>query len=520
MTTVTLERPPAGKVVIEGRGPESEFPQLRPPLAVPFLLVIFGASGDLTARNLLPALFRLFVNGSLPESFAILGCSRTQWDDEGFRGKMENACREAGCRHFDERWPDFRAHLHYRPIAYDSRPDFEGIADRLRELSREHETGWNRIFYLSTPPDLMGTISELIGEVGLAEEERGVGWSRLVAEKPFGRDYESALELDTVLHRSFAEHQIFRIDHYLAKETVQNILILRFANTIFEPLWNRKYIEYVGMITAEKVGVEHRAGYYEQAGVLRDMFQNHMLQLLALTAMEPPSRFESQMVQDEKVKVFRSLKSLVAQNQEENLIMGQYVSGRMGGQKVPAYRDEPGVDDASFVPTFAMLRVFIDNWRWRDVPFYLASGKRLASKVTRIVIQFKNVPHSMFENILGERITANRLILGIYPDEEIKLTFQTKIPGSKVDLRSVTMDFKYYKGEGPALDAYEKVLLNVIQGDRMLFLRQDAVELCWSFLTPILEVCCKDRVAPLHFYEAGSWGPEEAHEWMEMLMAD
>ncbi|HWH69870.1 MAG TPA: hypothetical protein VNT26_10815, partial [Candidatus Sulfotelmatobacter sp.] len=223
---------------------------------------------------------------------------------------------------------------------------------------------------------------------------------------------------------------------------------------------------------------------------------------------------------DEKVKVFRSLKSLVPQNQEENLILGQYVSGRMGGQKVPAYRDEPGVDDASFIPTFAMLRVFIDNWRWRDVPFYLASGKRLASKVTRIVIQFKNVPHSMFENILGERITANRLILGVYPEEEIKLTFQTKIPGPKVDLRSVTMDFKYYKGEGPALDAYERVLLNVIQGDRMLFLRQDAVELCWSFLTPILEVCCKDRVAPLHFYEAGSWGPEEAQEWMEMLIAD
>jgi glucose-6-phosphate 1-dehydrogenase len=520
MTTVTLERPqPAKTVIIEGRGPEMELPS-RPHLGMPFLLVIFGASGDLTARNLLPALFHLYVSGSLPESFAILGCSRTPWNDDVFREKMKEACREAGCRNFTEKWPDFCGHLYYRPIAYDSRPDFEAVADQLRQLNQEYGTGWNRIFYLSIPPDLMSPISELVGEVGLAEEGEEGGWSRLVVEKPFGRDYESALELDHVLHRNFKEHQIFRIDHYLAKETVQNILILRFANTIFEPLWNRKYIDYVGMITAEKVGVEHRAGYYEQAGVLRDMFQNHMLQLLALTAMEPPSQFEARMVQDEKVKVFRSLKSLVAQSQEENLILGQYVSGRVDGRKVPAYRDEPGVDDASFIPTFAMLRVFIDNWRWRDVPFYLASGKRLARKETRIVIQFKNVPHSLFENILGKRITANRLILGIYPEEEIKLTFQTKIPGRRVDLRSVTMDFKYYQEGGPALDAYERVLLNVIQGDRMLFLPQDAVELCWSFLTPILEVCCKDRVAPLHFYEAGSWGPEPAQEWMEMIIAD
>jgi glucose-6-phosphate 1-dehydrogenase len=506
----------AQEVVIKGRAPEMEAPPM-PPQGKPFLLVIFGASGDLTARNLLPALFRLYINDILPESFAILGCSRTKWDDEGFREKMQEACREANCPNFQEKWPEFAAHLYYRPIAYDSKPDFEAVAEQLRVLDRKHEAGWNRIFYLAMPPRLLPRISGLIGEVGLAQEEGEGGWSRIVVEKPFGRDLESALELNSILHQSFAEHQIFRIDHYLAKETVQNILMLRFANTIFEPLWNRGYIDYVGILTAEKVGVEHRAGYYEQSGVLRDMFQNHMLQLLALTAMEPPSQFEAKTVQDEKIKVFGALKS---REKQENLILGQYVSGRIDGRKVPAYRDEPEVDDASPIPTFAALRVFIDNWRWRDVPFYLVSGKRLTRKESRIVIQFKNVPHSLFENIVGRRITANRLILGIYPEEAIKLTFQTKIPGPRVNLRSVTMDFKYYPGEGPSLEAYEKVLLDVIHGDRMLFLRQDGVELCWSFLTPILEVCCEERAIPLHFYEAGSWGPEPAQKWMEMIIAD
>jgi glucose-6-phosphate 1-dehydrogenase len=370
------------------------------------------------------------------------------------------------------------------------------------------------------PPNLLPLISGMIGGAGLAAEGEKGGWSRIVVEKPFGRDLDSALELDRVLHRNFEEHQIFRIDHYLAKETVQNILMLRFANTIFEPLWNRSYIDYVGMITAEQVGVGHRAGYYEQAGVLRDMFQNHMLQLLAMTAMEPPSRFEADQVQDEKAKVFRALKSLVGQSQGENLILGQYVSGRVDGHKVPAYRDEPRVVDGSLVPTFAMLRVFVDNWRWRGVPFYLASGKQLARKETRIVVQFKNVPHSMFGNIPGGKIPANRLILGIYPEEEIRLTFQTGVAGPRADLRAVTMDFKYSAGTGPAVDAYEKVLLDVIQGDRMLFWRQDGVALCWAFLTPILEICeeCADRPARLHFYESGSWGPEPAREWMRMIL--
>jgi glucose-6-phosphate 1-dehydrogenase len=508
------------KMVIEGRAPEMESAQV--PAGVPCLLIIFGASGDLTARKLFPALLNLYASGSLAEESRIVGCGRTRYNDDEFREKMKRACLAACGPEAAGRWPDFAVRLHYRLLTYDSRPDFAELAGYLQELDREHRTGWNRIFYLAVPPDLLPEISIRVGEAGLAEEGEEGSWARIVVEKPFGRDLESAMALDRILHRSFREHQIFRIDHYLAKETVQNILMLRFANTIFEPLWNRSYIDHVGIVTAEQEGVGHRTGYYEQAGVLRDMFQNHMLQLLALIAMEPPSRFEADMVGDEKVKVFRALKSLVAKDQEKNLVLGQYVSGKTEGGKMPAYRDEPGVDAGSLIPTFAMLRVFIDNWRWRDVPFYLVSGKRLASKETRIVIQFRKVPHSLFENILGDKIAANRLILGVYPEEEIKVTFQTKIPGPRIDLRPVTMDFKYYESKGPVFDAYEKVLLDVIQGDQLLFLRQDAVEQCWTFLTPILEICelCEDRAGRLKFYEAGSWGPEAARGWLKVLLAE
>jgi glucose-6-phosphate 1-dehydrogenase len=329
------------------------------------------------------------------------------------------------------------------------------------------------------------------------------------------------MELDRTLHRSFGERQIFRIDHYLAKETVQNVLTLRFANAIFEPLWNRNFVDHVGILAAENLGVEHRAGYYDRSGVLRDMFQNHLMQLLALIAMEPPSRFESDRVQDEKAKVFRSLKPLPAAGVHENLILGQYGPGIVEGGQALGYREEPGVRPDSVTPTFAVLRLFLDNWRWRGVPFYLASGKRLAQKVTEITVQFKEVPHSMFQSVLGERIIANRLILGIYPDEGIRLTFQTKNPGAQMCLRSVLMDFKYYHDyRGLVLDAYDKALVDCIQGDHMLFWRRDAVELCWAFLTPILEECeaCGPTVPLIHPYEAGTWGPEAARSWMSMML--
>jgi glucose-6-phosphate 1-dehydrogenase len=489
----------------------------------PCTLVIFGASGDLTARKLIPALYNLYLSDVFPNPFLIVGCARTQWTHDEFRGRMEEAVREAGNVNASK-WRAFAASLFYQSVQYDSPRSFVGLAELLRDLDRKGSTAGNRIFYLAIPPSLYKTIAQLLGRTGLSSEKaNGNGWSRIVVEKPFGRDLATAIDLNQTLHKGFQEHQIYRIDHYMAKETVQNMLIFRFGNAIFEPIWNRSYIDYVGIIAAETLGVEHRAGYYEQAGVLRDMFQNHMMQLLALTAMEPPSLFEADRVRDEKVKVFRSLKPLPATDQEANLILGQYGPGTIAGKRAPAYREEPGVNPESLTPTFAIMRAFIDNWRWRHVPFYIVSGKRLAKKLTEIVIQFREVPHSMFRDVLGEHIMANQLILGIQPDERITLTFQTKNPGARMCLRSVTMDFNYYENySGPMLDAYEKVLLDCIQGDHLLFWRQDGVELSWSFLTPVLEVCedCIDRAERLHPYESGTWGPEAAQPWMRLMVSN
>ena len=486
----------------------------------PCAIVIFGASGDLTARKLIPALYNLFLNNSLPKPFVIVGASRTAMSHQEFRQSLQS--RYADVEQIDlSQWEEFAANLYYQPVEYDSLDSFRELADFLRELDKQSDTRGNRVFDLAVPPSLYPTIADMLGKAGLAQEgANGNGFSRIVVEKPFGRDLPTAVGLEKTLHLSFKEHQIFRIDHYLAKETVQNILMFRFSNAIFEPIWNRSYIAYVGIIAAEKLGVEKRAGYYEQAGVLRDMFQNHMMQVLALTAMEPPSRFEADRVQEEKVKTFRSLKPLSG-GPDDNLILGQYGPGAIDGSRVPGYREEPGVSTTSLTPTFAMMRLFIDNWRWRDVPFYLVSGKRLARKETGIVVQFRRVPHSMFQNVIGEDIMANRLVLGIYPKERITLTFQTKYPGARTCLRTVTMDFNYDQNySGPVLDAYEKVLLDCIQGDHMLFWRRNGVELSWSFLTPILETCetCFDREARLHLYEAGSWGPKAAQKWMRLII--
>jgi glucose-6-phosphate 1-dehydrogenase len=477
----------------------------------PCTIVIMGASGDLTARKLMPALFNLYLNDGLPDPFLIVGSSRIDSDDDEFKANMQAALKGSGI-YDDAKWPSFGAALHYRHSEFEDPESFKILAQSLRDLDKQFNTRGNRIFYLALPPSVYKPAAQMIGQVGLAAENaNGNGWSRIVVEKPFGTNLETAIELDQSLHAHFKEHQIFRIDHYLAKETVQNVLMFRFANSLFEPIWNRRYVEYVSIKAIETLGVEHRAGYYEQAGVLRDMFQNHMMQLLALTAMEPPSRFEADLVRDERVKVFWALRPFLVEHLKDFLVLGQYTAGSVDGKPVPPYREESGVSPDSLTPTFAMMKVFLDNWRWQGIPFYLISGKRMAQKLTEIVIQFKRVPHSMFRHTLGEAIAANRLILAIHPEEKITLTFQTKNPGATVCLRTVTMDFHYDQNySGPVLDAYEKVLIDCMLGDQMLFWRQDGVERCWSFLTPILNRCetCGDQAELLHFYEAGSMGPK------------
>ncbi len=476
----------------------------------PGTIVIVGATGDLTARKLVPALFNLYLNDGLPDSFRIVGCGRTKLNDQQFRKKMEKALMATDIMD-DSKWRAFSDVLHYRSVDYGHLGSFINLAKSLRKLDRKHDTRGNKIFYLALPPSLYKPVAQMLGQAGLGEErENGNGWSRLVIEKPFGRDLKTAVELNQSIQRYFTEHQIFRIDHYLAKETVQNVLMFRFANAIFEPIWNRRYIDHVNILASETLGVEHRAGYYEQAGVIRDMFQNHMMQLLALTAMEAPSQFETGRVRDEKVKVFRSLRPFPVEKLHEHILLGQYGPGKINGKPVPGYREEPNINSDSLTPTFAKMKVFIDNWRWQGIPFFLTSGKRLAKKITKIVIQFKEIPHSMFRQTLEERIDANQLTLGIYPDEKVTLTFQTKNPGARVCLRSVTMDFSYHQHyTGPILDAYEKVLIDCMLGDQMLFWRQDSIEHCWSFLTPILNECetCDNPSEMLQFYESGSWGP-------------
>ncbi len=495
----------------ESRWDEKCTNEVPPPAA----LIIFGASGDLTRRKLVPSLYRLYKTKMLPVQFFILGTSRAEMTTEQFREAMLDAIREAHPVGFDPgAWDAFASRLYYSRVDYGDLDSYRvSLRDKLPELERRHKTAGNRIFYLAIPPSVFEDVINNLGASGLSRED--AGRSHIVIEKPFGRDLASARKLNQLVHTYYKESQIFRIDHYLAKETVQNILMFRFANAIFEPLWNRRYIDHVQITAAETIGIEHRAGYYEQSGVIRDMFQNHMAELLALTAMEPPAGFSAGMVQDEKIKVFRAIRPFPLHDLDQYVAVGQYTEGTIENIPVPGYRDEPGVSAESATPTFAGMKVFIDNWRWHDVPFYIRSGKRLARRTTEISIHYKRVPHSMFPETVEGPIDPNVLVLRVQPDEGMSLSIQTKQPGSKVCLTPVVMNYSY--PHDVLLDAYEWVLLDCMLGDHMLFTREDGVEQTWSLLTPVIDwLESSVTAANIPYYVAGSSGPSGA----ERLIAE
>ena len=475
----------------------------------PCLIVILGASGDLTSRKIIPSLYQLFILGLLPRGCAVLGCARSKLDTAEFRSRMKQGVMEAGADM--SRWIDFSEKLHYRDLVYEDKHSYSGLASAMEQISNAYQTGKNSLYYLSIPPFLFETVISMLGQAGLSRESEEC-WRRIIIEKPFGSDLQSAVRLDGILGNFFHEQQIYRIDHYLAKETVQNILAFRFANAILEPLWSRKYIESVDICALETLGVEHRAGYYEKAGVLRDMFQNHMLQLLSLVAMEPPAQFLSENIRSRKAKVFQALRPITAESINDQIVLGQYTEGALEGHLVQGYRGEPGVDPQSLTPTFACMKVFIDNKRWQGVPFYLTSGKRMGEKLTRITVQFKGMSRSVFKNGIMSSESPNRLTFSIQPREKIAISFRAKNPGPVMCLRPIDLEFCYDSDREGKIDAYEKVLIDCLKGDQMLSLRQDSEELCWAFLTPLIEDCeqCIRTESILHFYPAGSFGPVEA----------
>lgn len=482
----------------------------RPP--EPSTMVIFGASGDLTHRKLIPALYSLHCKGRLPEGFSIVGYSRTPFSHADFRDRLREAIKEFSPAAFQpESWEDFVQHIFYCPGDAKKPEDFIHLEKFLQGLRAERDGSGsgtvvpNRVYYLSVAPQFYENIVGGLGHHGLAAPDGG--WRRIVIEKPFGHNLASAEALNRTIHAVFPEEQIYRIDHYLGKETAQNILFLRFANTIFEPVWNRTYVDHVQITVAEKVDVGHRAAFYEQAGVLRDIFQNHLMQLLALTTMEPPASFSADLLRNETVKVLAAIRPIPPEEIALHTVRGQY----------EGYCDEPGVSPGSPTATYAAIRLFIDNWRWQGVPFYLRSGKALAEKATEIIVQFKRPPHVLFPLPPGQLITPNQLAIHIQPDEGIELRFEAKVPDTVAEMRSVKADFNYadHFGSNNIPDAYERLLLDVLLGDAALFIRSDAIRLSWAFTDAILEGWESPHTPPLSIYPKGSWGPSEADEFLD-----
>jgi glucose-6-phosphate 1-dehydrogenase len=474
------------------------------------LAVIFGASGDLTQRKLVPALFNLYRRKLLPERFAVLGVSRKSFTDEAFRKKMGEGVRQFARYRGEGRKEvtGFLKKFYYRSIDTQNLDEYRKIKEQLEKLDREHRTNGNYLFYMSTPPILFDTIVQGLGFHGLQKQRMFNSWKRIVVEKPFGYDLESAQDLNYKLHRVFDESQIYRIDHYLGKETVQNMLVFRFANGTFEPLWNRNYIDHVEVTAAESIGVEQRGGYYEDSGALRDMFQNHLLQVVGMVAMEPPAKFNADAVRNETIKVFEAMRPIEPGEIENYVVRGQYTESTIKGKKVPAYREEAGVAPDSKTPTYAAVKFYIDNWRWGGVPFYVRTGKRMPTRVTEVVIHFKQTPHRLFGKPSEQYYECNKLIMRIQPDEGILMKFNMKLPGSGFDVKTEEMDFRYSDlADVYVPEAYERLLLDCMLGDATLYARGDAVEACWKFVDPILKAWESNPDIKLYGYPGGTWGP-------------
>jgi glucose-6-phosphate 1-dehydrogenase len=472
----------------------------------PCALVIFGATGDLTARKIVPALYNLALQRLLPAAFAVVGAARADLTTEQFRERLHaDLVRFSRTKPINEDvWRSFAENVLY--VSTRDGEGYETLRHTLAEVDVRSGTNGNRLFYLATPPLAYGPIIDMLREHRLTEDVN----ARVVIEKPFGRDLASAMELSQKLQKVFTEDEIFRIDHYLGKETVQNILVLRFANGIFEPIWNRQYVDHVQITVAESLGIEERGAYYEQVGALRDIVQNHLLQLLALVGMEPPVSFDAKSVRDEKLKVLRAIRPMAEDDVESNVVRGQYGPGFIEGTPARGYREEDGVDPRSTTETFVAIRGFIDNWRWEGTPFYLRTGKRLPKRTTEIAIQFRAAPHAVFSREAAEDLEPNALVLRIQPDEGISLKFGAKVPVQGIRIRSVNMDFVYgasFMVDAP--DAYETLILDALRGDATLFTRQDEVEQQWRYVDPIARAWAAG-LGDLPIYPAGTWGPTEA----------
>ncbi len=502
--------------VVEAPNPLREGLRIKHSLE-PCVMVIFGATGDLTHRKLLPALYRLAVEYPLPTGFSIVGVARRPYTTEEFRQQAHDAIAQYGGEPLNpQAWESFADGLFYHQMNFDNPDGYQQLSSLLSTIDHDRGTGGNRVFYLSTPPSQYIEIIQHLGAAGLSRSRKG--WAHIIIEKPFGHDLASARELNRQVAKVFREDQVYRIDHYLGKETVQNILVFRLANGIFEPIWNRQYIDHVQITVAENIGIEGRAGYYEESGAIRDMIQNHVLQLLTLVAMEPPITFEANAVRDEKVKVLHALQPMVGRDVVVNTIRAQYGHGWVGGKEVKGYAEESGVSPVSMTETYVAIKTYVDNWRWAGVPFYLRTGKHLPKRVSEVAIQFKQPPLVLFKQSEAHgQVEPNVLVLRIQPDEGISLKFAAKVPGPEVDMqiRSVYMDFFYGSSFSRAQpEAYERLLLDCMIGDQSLFTRRDEVEAAWTFIQGILDEWRNEPHETILTYESGSWGPQFADEFI------